>query len=240
MKNLLIDVGNTYLKYHLCDGGKVLTRDSMPSANIASCVNWIESQEVDAVYMASVGHVDLIKAVQAGVKGSKVHVVESTATLLGVKNAYAEPSILGIDRWLAAVEAYNRSPGKACAVFDLGTAITLDVVNATGQHMGGYIVPGLSLMRDALFKNTAKVRYEQGQVRGDDYGTSTAEAVERGCYAMVLAWINAEMHHFLQRFVGGQVYFTGGLAPYVMQDVIGTAILDEDLVLKALGRVSLS
>jgi len=184
MKNLLIDVGNTYIKYHLYESDKLIDKGSMSSAKADAVVEWISTQDADAVYVASVRHKDLMDTLKLH---PRITVVEGTGTLLGVINAYATPNILGIDRWLAAVEAYHCASGTACAVFDLGTAITMDVVDASGQHLGGYIVPGLSLMRESLLKNTAKVRYKQGKERGQGYGINTAEADGHGCYALVIA-----------------------------------------------------
>src|SRR5690606_16101045 len=72
-----------------------------------------------------------------------------TASCAGVQNGYVVPEKLGVDRWLALLAAYTTAAGPCCVV-DCGTTITVDFVDRTGRHRGGYIVPGLHLMRDAL------------------------------------------------------------------------------------------
>jgi type III pantothenate kinase len=67
----------------------------------------------------------------------------------GVANGYAHPEKLGVDRWAALVGARRLQPGAVC-VADCGTAITVDLLDAAGQHLGGLIAPGLNLMRRAL------------------------------------------------------------------------------------------
>ena len=80
--------------------------------------------------------------------GAKPHFVTSSATYAGVGNAYKEPHRLGVDRWLAllAIKARGES---AAVIIDVGTACTIDVMN-NGQHLGGYIFPGIAVARDAL------------------------------------------------------------------------------------------
>lgn len=79
--------------------------------------------------------------------------VRTTKEAAGVVNSYQAPERLGVDRWLALIGAHHLFKGKLCIV-DCGTAITLDVLAATGQHEGGVIMPGFRLMRHALMTKT--------------------------------------------------------------------------------------
>ncbi len=71
-------------------------------------------------------------------------------------NAYTEPRQLGADRWLAMVAARHYFRGPLCVV-DAGTATTVDLIESDGGHLGGYIVPGLSLMSAALERDTSEI-----------------------------------------------------------------------------------
>jgi type III pantothenate kinase len=126
----------------------------------------------------------------------------------------------------------------ACAVFDLGTALTLDVVDALGCHCGGYILPGLSLMQDVLQLKTQQVRFDAGQVNDLAYGRNTASAVLQGTVSAVVAWINAEIIRFNRQYPNGRVYLTGGSAQAIMPYIVGEIIYDEDLILNALMRIA--
>ena len=71
----------------------------------------------------------------------------------GVTNAYPDVSQLGIDRWLALIAAWNKYHAPVC-VAGCGTAVTLDVVDGDGYHLGGLIFPGLRLMQQSLITHT--------------------------------------------------------------------------------------
>src|SRR5690606_18274094 len=85
--------------------------------------------------------------------------LRTAAETCGVRCAYADPARLGVDRWLAVVAAY-RDPGGPAVVFDCGTAITVDAVTTAGEHLGGLIIPGIQLMRRALYGSTAGISDE--------------------------------------------------------------------------------
>jgi pantothenate kinase type III len=75
---------------------------------------------------------------------------------LGVRNAYPKHNKLGVDRWLAMLAAYHYYNAPVCIV-SCGSALTLDIVDSQGQHLGGMIMPGLNLMQQALSRGTANL-----------------------------------------------------------------------------------
>ena len=151
----------------------------------------------------------------------------------GVRNGYDEYARLGLDRWLAVVGAYQLS-GGACLVLDLGTAVTADFVAANGEHLGGYICPGLPLMRNQLRTHTRRIRYDdisaERALHSLQPGRSTVEAVERGCALMLRGFALAQVELARERW--GEdftVYLTGGDAALV-SEVLPRARLVSDLV----------
>ena len=72
----------------------------------------------------------------------------------GLTVAYQDERRLGVDRWLAMLAARQAAAGQGVCVVDCGSALTLDVVDHEGRHLGGYIVPGLAMMESALLNNT--------------------------------------------------------------------------------------
>lgn len=126
-----------------------------------------------------------------------------TAELGGVVCAYAEPASLGVDRWLALVAAWRQSRG-ATVVVDAGTAVTVDLVDAGGRHRGGFIAPGLSMMRRALAGQTRDVGFDppDAEPGGAVPGTTTAAAVAAGTFAM--------LRGFVEHVVGALAGNSGG------------------------------
>ena len=138
-----------------------------------------------------------------------------------------------MDRWLAVVGAYQLS-GGACLVLDLGTAVTADFVAANGEHLGGYICPGLPLMRNQLRTHTRRIRYDdisaERALQSLQPGRSTVEAVERGCALMLRGFALAQVELARERWGGDfTVYLTGGDAALV-SEVLPRARLVSDLV----------
>ena len=127
----------------------------------------------------------------------------------GVKINYLDVSCLGADRWLAMLSAFEKSKG-ACIVVDSGTAFTLDVIGQDGMHLGGYILPGLDLMKESLVANTGICVEGNAIERSLELGNSTAEAVLNGSLATLVALIEKNITRL--RFLGSEptVFFSGG------------------------------
>lgn len=128
--------------------------------------------------------------------GIAIAVAKPSEQCAGVTNGYQEPQRLGMDRWVAVLGAYHQANGP-CLVIDLGTAVTVDWVNHQGQHLGGFITPGLPMLRAQLQLHTRRVRYSSHEalqaLNSFEPGTNTGQAVERGCLLMVRGYIEKQI-----------------------------------------------
>jgi type III pantothenate kinase len=157
----------------------------------------------------------------------------SAEVLAGVRNGYSDYQRLGLDRWLAILAAYKLA-GKACLVLDLGTAVTSDFVGADGGHLGGFICPGVPLMRNQLRTHTRRIRYDddaaERALQKLSPGRSTVEAVERGCSLMLRGFVQTQLE--LAREYWGdsfEVFLTGGDAGSV-EEILPAARVMPDLI----------
>jgi type III pantothenate kinase len=157
----------------------------------------------------------------------------SVEVLAGVRNGYSDYQRLGLDRWLAILAAYKLA-GKACLVLDLGTAVTSDFVAADGGHLGGFICPGVPLMRNQLRTHTRRIRYDddaaERALQKLSPGRSTVEAVERGCSLMLRGFVQTQLE--LAREYWGdsfEVFLTGGDAGSV-EEILPAARVMPDLI----------
>ena len=172
---------------------------------------------------------------------ARLHFVAAVAAQLGVKNRYHEPAQLGSDRWAALIGARQRVTGAVCVV-DCGTAITLDALDAAGEFIGGVILPGITLARDALLARASGIAAAQG----DDsqcFAHSTADGVAAGTlYGAVGAMerIVAEFGARLGKDM--RVLLTGGDAPRLRPLLRGPWMetIEEvpDLVLHGLAHIA--
>jgi type III pantothenate kinase len=88
--------------------------------------------------------------------------IRSARSAAGVRNGYAQTWRLGADRWVAMLGAHARYPGRPLCIVDVGTALTVDLLDVRGQHRGGLLAPGPALMVDALLWRTAGIRKRAG------------------------------------------------------------------------------
>ena len=100
----------------------------------------------------------------------------------GIRNGYDFPTRLGADRWVAMIGAWHRTlaQGPACpmVVVMVGTAVTVDAIDADGKFLGGLIIPGHGIMLRALETGTAGLRVPTGDVR--EFPTNTSDALTSG------------------------------------------------------------
>ncbi|MEH6471321.1 MAG: type III pantothenate kinase [Halopseudomonas sp.] len=184
-----IDVGNTRLKWrHGSQQGFVNT------AGLESSVlqhAWSGLMRPQRVRLVSVAGADIDRVVSDFCQQQWRVAAEQALTQAaqaGITNSYSTYQTMGADRWLAMLAGFNRTEGGCCVV-DCGSAVTVDYVDAQGRHLGGYIAPGVRLMRKGLLSNTRQIDLpEEVRSRFDTRpGTSTAEAVGHGIELMMAA-----------------------------------------------------
>jgi type III pantothenate kinase len=100
----------------------------------------------------------------------------------GLRNGYDHPTRLGADRWVAMIGAYHRmraqGPARPMVVVMVGTAVTVEAIDASGKFLGGLILPGHGIMLRALESGTAGLHVPTGEVR--EFPTNTSDALTSG------------------------------------------------------------
>jgi len=182
--NLLIDLGNTRLKWALSSPEALGARGAFThtDTSIASVLEreWIALPPVRRIHVASVASLGLDTEIETFAQhrfGVAAEFLRSPSSALGIHNAYPEPHRLGIDRFLALAAAHAASP-RAQVIIGIGTAMTLDALDADGTHIGGWIVPSPALMREAVLARTARVGVSDGHLT--DFADNTADALHSG------------------------------------------------------------
>jgi type III pantothenate kinase len=243
---LLVDVGNTRVKWARLVDGRLSPQRAAGYAQW-SAVDWqhelFDGPPVERVLAATVAGGDSRQALataacNAGV--GRVDFVAATAALAGVRNAYPAPGLLGVDRWVAVIGAYHLAQG-ACCVVDVGTAATLDAVDASGQHLGGFIVPGPQLMVRSLHDGTSNLSaYTAASPVGGTqlFADNTRDAIERGCRVALAALVDRTCAELARRTRSTpRLYCTGGAVDEVIPYVLATNERIPDLVLRGLARI---
>jgi len=239
---LLVDVGNSRMKWAFLRDGALLDRGSLGRAQVDAggpLDAWPDNAEVDRVLICSVAGAGLdarLEALVRGRLGLSPEWFRARRKTLGIVNAYAEPSHLGSDRWAALLGARGLA-GGAVGVVDCGTALTLDVVDAGDRHLGGFIIPGPDLARDSLLSRTGSVREAAGDVDGV-LGRSTAACVTNG----TLLGLAGAVERWIAEVEAGQErvdwFATGGAWPRLAGLVRRELRHEPDLVLEGLARTA--
>lgn len=207
------DIGNTRCKWRrLSEAGEILSRGTFNHADGLVALPSLEL--VDRVRVACVAS-DKVKQQFNTVfdaAGVCVEYASSTQPVSGMVNAYGkQAAMLGVDRWLGLVAAYKKQQA-AVLVIDAGTALKADLVAGDGRHLGGYIIPGVDLMKSSLMMGTGKVRFEHGKhLSGVRFGCSTADAVSAGILASQLGAVNVAIAEAKRQIPAGfAILVTGG------------------------------
>ncbi|MEQ8313484.1 MAG: type III pantothenate kinase [Gammaproteobacteria bacterium] len=222
-------MGNSRIKWRLQQPDGDSAPQSGSAASVVELIDSLESMpQPGLVRLASV-RADASVAEFASWAESRWSLKPRIATVSsncgGVRNAYSDVSRMGVDRWLAMLAAYGEIR-SACLVIDGGTAFTLDLIDTDGQHLGGYILPGLSLMASALEENTA-IRLQSVDTEiSVQPGSITEAAVRNGSLASVIALIEKNLSQLQQR--GGEVcvLIGGGDAPLLAKALAAEGMAD--------------
>ncbi len=139
--------------------------------------------------------------------------VHATTAEAGLVNGYDHPTRLGADRWVAMIGAWHRmlaeGPARPIVVVMVGTAVTVEAINADGRFLGGFILPGHGIMLRALESGTAGLHVPTGDVC--EFPTNTSDALTSGGTYAIAGAVERMVQH-VRKHCGAEpaCYMTGG------------------------------
>lgn len=235
---LLVDVGNTRLKWATCENGNMRPGGVFAHAGAALAPalqhEWAALRGVEAVFAASVVAPERERELAACVRarfGLGVAFPRSPAFAFGVRNAYAEPQRLGVDRFLGLVAIHAQQP-RAQVLVSVGTALTADALGADGRHEGGIILASPALMRAALLGRTARIGESQG--RWNALPDNTADGVFAGSLYAAAGAIERFRAAAAERLAAVPALILAGGGHDALLPLLPDAATTHDLVLRGL------
>jgi type III pantothenate kinase len=216
--NVVVDVGNTAIKWGLCAEGAVRAVCSLPADEPAA---WLGQMTLWSAARGSwvVASVQPRRREQfvAWLRnaGQRVLVLEDPKDL-PLRVLVARPDYVGVDRLLDAVAVNSRrSAGKPAVIIDAGTAVTVDLVDGSGAFAGGAILPGMRLMAHALHEHTALLPLIPPPLKRPAVpGEATPSAMELGIFWAVAGGVEALVREYrLHCGSAVEVFLTGGDGP---------------------------
>ncbi len=244
MQILLVDIGNTHLKWAVLVAGhrSETRRISYQNRSLAEALSqcWGTLTAPGFMLAASVAADEVNDAVTAWTASRwalSPRFLSAPAEALGVTNAYREPATLGVDRWLAMIAVRARS-GLPAVIADCGTAITLDALDDDGNHLGGLILPGLEMMHRALFQGT-NIRSRDLPHPVERLGRATTEAIASGGGQAIAALIDRLVADVAaQGSTAPVLVLTGSDAPRIQPLLRRPGRIEPDLVMQGLHRIA--
>ena len=193
MTLLAIDAGNTRSKWGVHDGVAWAHRGIIATAEAGELQQALPALPAPArIIIANVAGPAVQSEIGEALSGfaAQPEWIAACAEQCGVRSSYANPAQLGPDRWAALIAARNLYGGP-CVVVNAGTTATVDALSAEGIFLGGFIVPGYNLMRQALSQNTARLELQAGRVSffpdntGDAIASGAANAIAGAVERMI-------------------------------------------------------
>jgi type III pantothenate kinase len=245
---LLIDIGNSRIKWAVQEPEGLTQQQAVDHHDLTTrqAIDQILKPcgSVDAVLVSNVAGPSIAAMLRQAVNehsGIEPIFVTPRAECIVrgrvLRNAYQQPTQLGIDRWLAMMAARGIS-ADAVLVVSAGTAMTLDAINAQGQHLGGLIVPGVHLMKHSLLQHTSDLAVRSGQVNVAQsttgfFADNTLGGIEQGALRAACGLIEAAYQQ-LQQLADTRLLLTGGAASELQPNMNMKSEMIPNLVLQGL------
>ncbi len=208
--NLVIDIGNTFMKVFLFEGKKINFSQKIKSKQknkIFSMLNLeekIENTIISSVIELDRGFYGQLKSICNNL------VILDEFTSLPIVNKYESAATLGKDRIAAAVGAYTIFPETNVLAIDAGTALTFEFVSDKGAYLGGNISPGLSMRFKSLNHYTNKLPLITKNENFPLLGKNTEEAIVAGVQNGIIFEIDRYVEELEKEFSDLKVILTGG------------------------------
>ncbi|MCP4302922.1 MAG: type III pantothenate kinase [Gammaproteobacteria bacterium] len=248
MRALLLDVGNSRIKWGVLDGGEIRRAGHISQERIREkglqVLTTKLPRRVDEVFASNVAGTSFATRL-SGVVGMHcdcdVRFARSEKRGWGVQNSYTQPRRMGVDRWVAMVGAWAEIQ-DACLVVDVGTAITLDAIDESGAHLGGQIIPGVGAMATALVVATSDIPSVRPLPARKGclmqmFARTTAGAVREGALNAVAGAVDRAIETLGANGIEAETVLTGGDASRILNALYVTPLHRPHLVLQGLAHM---
>lgn len=236
--NLIIDAGNTNVKFAIFNEGSIVERKIFScndKMGISAYVHYLQQQHIKHVIFSSVSfefHTFIPSLPEKWQLVLFNHQVK-----LPIVIDYKTPHTLGLDRIAAVVGAYHLFENKNVLIFDAGTALTIEFLNERGIYMGGNISPGIRTRFAALHSFTQKLPLVEPQIPFLQYGVDTQSAINSGVLAGFMFEVNGYIAQFSQLYENLNIIITGGEYEFFANYINYPIFAEPNLVLIGLNRI---
>lgn len=227
MKKGVIDIGNTRNKAGLfAENGSLAQIENF--GNLTLAIEWLKANGVQSILISDVKGESYDSS-----EGVQIHYLDAD-TPLPFTNLYATPQTLGTDRIAAMAAVASLYPQQASLVFDIGSCMTIDLLEPDGCYRGGNISPGFEMRLKAMHQYTGKLPLSSLDELHLPMGNSTLSAIANGAFVGLKNEIEGYIESTLQRYPEANIILCGGDAHYFEKQLKYKIFANHNLVLLGL------
>jgi type III pantothenate kinase len=235
--NLIIDVGNTFVKFAVFNKSKLKDKVVGEVVDFDVMVNDV-LKTYPKINQAIISSVGKLKNKHINSLRKKITVLELSHELkLPFKNLYATPRTLGVDRIALVGASVEQFPDNNVLIIDAGTCITYDFINTNNEYLGGAISPGIRLRYRTLNNLTANLPLLDTQLPEDILGNSTQNSIHSGVVFGVLKEIDGVIDDYVQNYLDLTVILTGGDANFLANQLKNSIFANSNFLLEGLNFI---
>lgn len=231
---LIIDIGNTNAKIALFDGKNFFSAKKLQEFSLINIINFTSNYKIVSTIISTVKTVndELLKI-------SKYFnaVILNKEILIPIKNKYKSLDTLGNDRLAGVVGANALWPKKNLLVIDAGTCLTIDLISADGEYIGGRISPGIKMRFLSLNTFTDKLPLLKLEKSTPFIGDDTISSIISGVQQGILDEIKSAISDYRAQFSELIVIVTGGDCFYFEKELKKSIFAEPNLVLIGLNEI---
>lgn len=231
---LLLDIGNSRIKVGTVDQNGLTLYSAIDRSHLTGANPGLTDSKVKVPLLSllpsaasgclasSVADPNFNRSVEQALAPMSVNWVTSGTAVAGVTNAYPDPSQLGVDRWVAmlGLRFHFGVEHPPIVLANFGTATTIDTLSPDNRFEGGLILPGITMMHDALARGTANLPRARGDIEA--FPTSTVSAISSGVTAAQVGAVARQLTLVQRRFGQAPVLcVSGGACAAVLRDLSG-------------------
>lgn len=233
--NLVIDIGNTRIKYGVFLDDTLLRTGVTSKADVFFFRIVFKKYMITDIIFSSVAHVNK-RALTFAEKYCRVHYLNHL-TPLPLKNKYRTPQTLGTDRLANAAGAAWLFKGRNCLVIDAGTCIKYDFVSEKGHYLGGAISPGLYMRYQALHHFTKRLPLVKPDISVPLTGNTTDSSINSGVIHGARAEVKQIIAQYKSQYKRLKTVVTGGDASLFVNIAKSYIFAAPDLTLTGLNHI---
>ena len=233
--NLIIDVGNTRVKWALFNNSKLVKTVVEPYSTVnKSNRKCFKKNKIDHIIVSLVGTEDIFD--QTLFKDHKNVMYLDHTTRVPFKNNYESPKTLGVDRIALVSAAAIKYPKKNVLIIDAGTCITYDILNKKNEYLGGAISPGINIRFKALNEYTANLPLLK-IARFSLLGKNTRSSILSGVLNGTIQEIEGVIKQYSHKYPDLTVVLTGGDANFLAKKLKSSIFAIPNFLLEGLNRI---